>query len=68
MLRKKRAKVLLLFALLYAFAGVSAQTDCTVKNTVFKQGEKVSYKIYYHWHFVWLESAEVNFSVSFSDT
>lgn len=67
MLRRNKAKVLLLFALLYAFAGVSAQTDCSVKNTVFKQGEKASYKIYYHWHFVWLESAQVNFTVSFKN-
>ncbi len=56
----------MLFALFFSFVIVDAQ-DCTVKNTVFKQGEKVSYKIYYHWHFVWLESAEVNFSVSFKN-
>ena len=67
MLRKNRAKIVLLFALLCSFASLSAQTNCSVKNTAFKQGEKVSYKIYYHWHFVWLESALVNFSVSFKN-
>jgi hypothetical protein len=36
-------------------------------NTVFKQGEQVTYKIKYHWHFVWMESGEVTFSVTARD-
>ena len=43
---------------------VKGQNDCSIKNTAFKAGEKVTYIINYHWHFIWLESAQVTFTVS----
>lgn len=45
----------------------SAQGECNVKNCVFKPGEKIDYRIYYHWHFVWIEAGEVNFNVTLKD-
>jgi len=55
-------KIITLFALALLFAGVKGQT--IVRNDVFKPGEQVTYNIYYHWHFVWVESGEVTFSVA----
>jgi hypothetical protein len=46
---------------------LDAQIGRVFHNTVFKPGEKVTYKIKYHWHFIWLESGEATFSVSASD-
>jgi len=57
----KKCLAVLLFV--FSFAGTHAQS-CKVNNNVFKPGEQLTYKIYYHWHFVWMESGEVTFSVS----
>jgi hypothetical protein len=61
---KRCAWFLYLFILLTIPAISGAQNECSVKNTAFKPGEQVTYKIYYHFHFVWLESGEVTFSVA----
>lgn len=53
-----------LSVLLYLPNVVHGQNNCTANNTAFKEGEKVTYKIYYHWGFVWLESGEVTFSTA----
>lgn len=53
---------ILLMAFLCPFYFIRAQ-DCNIHNKAFSSGESVTYKIYYHWHFVWVESGEVNFSV-----
>lgn len=37
---------------------------CTVENKVFQAGEKIVYKLYYNWNFVWLAAGEVTFEVS----
>ena len=34
-----------------------------VENGTFKHGEKLTYKIYYNWNFVWLAAGEVTFQV-----
>ena len=36
---------------------------CNTKNKVFMPGEKVVYKLYYNWNFVWLAAGEVTFLV-----
>jgi hypothetical protein len=36
---------------------------CNVENTAFTPGEKLTYKIYYNWGFVWLPAGEVVFDV-----
>jgi hypothetical protein len=33
-------------------------------NTTFQHGEKLTYKIYYNWNFVWLAAGEVTFQVT----
>ncbi|MEM9929360.1 MAG: DUF3108 domain-containing protein [Bacteroidota bacterium] len=36
---------------------------CDTKNNVFQPGEKIVYKLYYNWNFVWLAAGEVTFLV-----
>lgn len=41
-----------------------AQGDCVPSNTAFKDGESLTYKIYYNWGAIWMAAGEVTFSVS----
>ena len=43
---------------------VSAQTTCVNKNSAFKAGEEITYKIYYQWSKAWVNAGEVKFEVS----
>lgn len=36
---------------------------CAIKNTSFKNGEILTYKVYYNWNFVWIAAGEVTFKV-----
>lgn len=36
---------------------------CAITNNTFQNGEKLTYKIYYNWNFVWLAAGEVTFQV-----
>lgn len=36
---------------------------CHMENYTFEAGEKLTYKIYYNWNFVWLSAGEVTFQV-----
>jgi len=38
-------------------------SPCSIDNKAFKHGEKVTYKLYYNWNFVWLPAGEVVFKV-----
>lgn len=44
-------------------AGQPAVEPCLVVNNTFQHGEKLTYKIYYNWNFVWLAAGEVTFQV-----
>lgn len=57
----------ILIVLLCCIRVLNAQNGYTFHNKVFKPGERITYKIKYHWHFVWLESGEVTFSVAASN-
>lgn len=37
---------------------------CETYNNVFMAGEKIVYKLYYNWNFVWLSAGEVTFQVN----
>jgi len=51
------------------FANGSIDNDeCYTENTSFTEGEKVVYKVYYNWNFVWLSAGEVTFEVSESES
>ncbi|MEO0788997.1 MAG: DUF3108 domain-containing protein [Bacteroidota bacterium] len=36
---------------------------CTIENTTFQAGERLTYKLYYKWNFVWLAAGQVTFAV-----
>lgn len=37
---------------------------CSINNTAFKDGEILTYKVYYNWNFVWIAAGEVTFKVT----
>ena len=39
------------------------QEDTNAKEAPFNSGEKITYKLYYNWNFVWLSAGEVAFEV-----
>lgn len=41
----------------------SFQDICSLPNKAFKNGEKLTYKLYYNWGFIWIGAAEVTFTV-----
>ncbi len=61
------------FTLLAAFDVPASRSTCTaqsltppqceMRNTAFKAGEELTYKVYYNWNFVWLSAGEVTFRV-----
>jgi len=36
---------------------------CSIENSCFEGGEKLTYKVYYNWNFIWLSAGEVSFYV-----
>lgn len=36
---------------------------CSIHNSSFKDGEELTYKVYYNWNFVWISAGEVTFKV-----
>ena len=42
----------------------AAPDICDTENNVFMAGEKIVYKLYYNWNFVWLPAGEVTFQVN----
>ncbi len=37
--------------------------QCNVEQRVFRAGEEITYKAFYNWNFIWLEAADVKFTV-----
>jgi len=37
---------------------------CSIENRTFVPGEKIVYKLYYNWNFVWIPAGEVTFNVA----
>lgn len=63
---------LLLLPLLFLSGRVASPTTpmeaplpdpCSTDNYAFQAGEKIVYKLFYNWNFVWLSAGEVTFSV-----
>jgi len=67
----------LLAVLLFAFSGTDQQAPaipdlgeatvaepCSTENRTFASGEKIVYKLYYNWNFVWIPAGEVVFRVA----
>lgn len=41
----------------------TVNNQCETRNTVFRAGEELTYKVFYNWNFVWLSAGEVTFRV-----
>jgi hypothetical protein len=57
------------FLIVFLFFGASLSKDaidfdeCQITNSAFKSGEKIVYKAYYNWKFVWIPAGEAEFSL-----
>ena len=64
--------LVLLFCFLGLFGlngqGIQEVDLCQIDNHSFQGGEKLRYRIYYNWKFVWIPAGEVEFSVEENDT
>jgi len=47
----------------YAYAPARQYDPCGNTNSTFLHAEKLTYKIYYNWNFVWIAAGEVTFQV-----
>jgi hypothetical protein len=56
-------KLVLFIVCVCCVVSSNAQSE-KISNGVFGPGEEISYKVYYHWHFLWLESGEVTFTTA----
>ena len=66
--------LLLLFPLTFLLQGEKTEPNalipetipdpCDTDNVTFQDGEKVVYKLFYNWNFVWLSAGEVTFTVN----
>jgi hypothetical protein len=60
----------LLLTIILSFSFISidhspkSYTHCSIKNTAFKAGEKLTHKAYYNWNFVWIGAGETISRVS----
>ncbi|MBN2682098.1 MAG: DUF3108 domain-containing protein [Bacteroidales bacterium] len=56
--------------LLFVFLSISifSSSQCNVSNTTFKPGEKLEFQVYFHWGLVWINAAEVFFTVKSDST
>lgn len=61
---KKRLYLCGLFIFLMLQMTAQEQSDCAVENTVFREGERITYTLSYNWFFVWTDVGIVNFTVN----
>lgn len=62
-MKNKTVKLALLAITLIIVLTSGGSDTASVRNTVFKPGESVTYDIYYNWGFIWINAGDVNFSV-----
>jgi hypothetical protein len=49
---------------IWLFLGaINSMSQCDINHKVFQPGEKLIYKAFYNWNFIWLEAADVEFKV-----
>ena len=55
-------KLLLIFPVVFLVT-LPAKTQCTIRNTAFREGEEILYHVYYNWGFIWINAGNVTFTV-----
>src|ERR1035441_2975099 len=54
--------------LLLISVGLSAQNDfCSVRNTSYKDGEKLTFRVYYNMGFVWINAGNAHLSIKLEE-
>lgn len=61
---RKYSLILILIAASHSFAQCQANKECAVNNGAFSIGEKITYRVSYNWHSLWLNAGEVVFTVN----
>lgn len=56
-------KKLLIFLMMLLWLAPKAQAQCTFRNTAFKNGEFLTYNLYYNWKFVWVKAGTASWYV-----
>lgn len=59
----RASRLIFLIAILMQSFFVDLHAQCSLDNRVFGMGETAVYKAYYNWNFIWIEAADVQFSV-----
>jgi len=54
---------LLISLVLFLGNSQSLCSQCNIKNTTFKDGEKLNYTVYYNWGLIWVNAGKVSFEV-----
>jgi len=52
----------------FEVVNVMDEDICSLTNESFIEGEKITYKIYYNWSFIWVPAGEVTFQMFETDT
>ncbi len=55
--------IFLLSSFVHIGDGPAYTPDCEIENTSFASGEKLVYKVYYNWQFVWIPAGEAVFEI-----
>lgn len=42
----------------------TAQAQCSIENTAFRDGEDLHYQLYFNWKFIWLKAGTANLNIS----
>ncbi len=55
--------VLVTIFMSFTFIQSPVYESCGIQNEAFQNGEKLTYKLYYNWGYLWLSAGEVDFTV-----
>ena len=60
-----RIRIAILLVILSFSHRLTAQpADCSISHNIFRSGEKVTYRAFYNWGFIWITAADVIFTVN----
>jgi hypothetical protein len=55
------------FLIFFAFSGFAQNDFCSTRNTSFKDGEKLTFRVFYNMGFVWINAGNVHFTTHQED-
>lgn len=61
-------KIVACILLVFTATRVAAQSDfCSARNTSFKEGEKLTFRVYYNMGFIWINAGNATFTANLED-